>query len=111
MPHPGEQFYPEGVRWDAPIAQGTSPDLLSRAASDYGARTAIEFRDRPITYTELEELAEVAASAFLRAGYGKDTSVALFLGNTPDHPANFFGALKAGPPLGHLARLDGEIAP
>src|ERR1700760_1299668 len=110
MPHPGEQFYPEGVRWDAPIAQGTLPDLLSQAASEYGDRTAIEFRDRPITYTTLEQLAEVAASAFLRAGYGKDTSVALFLGNTPDHPANFFGALKAGARVVHLSPLDGEIA-
>src|SRR5581483_816400 len=110
MPHPGEQFYPEGVRWDAPITQGTLPDLLSQAARDYTTRTAIEFRDRPITYTQLEELAEVAASAFLRAGYGKDTSVALFLGNTPDHPANFFGALKAGARVVHLSPLDGEIA-
>jgi long-chain acyl-CoA synthetase len=89
MPHPGEQFYPEGVRWDAPIAQRTLPDLLSQAAS---------------------ELAEVAASAFLRGGYGKDSSVALFLGNTPDHPANFFGALKAGARVVHLSPLDGEIA-
>src|SRR6201990_2196498 len=110
MPHPGEQFYPQGVRWDAPIAQGTLPDLLSQAASEYGDRTAIEFRDRPITYTKLEHLAEVAASAFLRAGYGRDKSVALFLGNTPDHPANFFGALKAGARVVHLSPLDGEIA-
>src|SRR6201995_5564538 len=110
MPHPGEQFYPEGVRWDAPITQGTLPDLLSQAASEYSDRTAIEFRDRPITYTQLEQLAEVAASAFVRAGYGKDTSVALFLGNTPDHPANFFGALKAGARVVHLSPLDGEIA-
>src|ERR1700753_600170 len=110
MPHPGEQFYPEGVRWDAPIAQGTLPDLLSQAASEYGDRTAIEFRDRPLTDTTLEQLAEVAGSAFLRAGYGKDTSVALFLGNTPDHPANFFGALKAGARVVHLSPLDGESA-
>src|SRR5690349_3033301 len=110
MPHPGEQFYPEGVRWDAPIAQGTLPDLLSQASRDYTARTAIEFRDRPITYTELEQLAEVAGSAFLRAGYGRDTSVALFLGNSPDHPVNFFGALKAGARVVHLSPLDGEIA-
>src|SRR6201993_2755228 len=110
MPHPGEQFYPEGVRWDAPIAQGTLPDLLSQAASEYGARTVIEFRERPITFVELESLVETAAAAFLRAGYGKDTSVALFLGNTPDHPANFFGALKAGARVVHLSPLDGEIA-
>ena len=53
---------------------------------------------------------ETAASAFLRAGYGKGHSVALFLGNSPDHPINFFGALKAGARIVHLSPLDGEIA-
>jgi long-chain acyl-CoA synthetase len=110
MTHPGEQFYPEGVHWDDTIARGTLPDLLSTAAREYGTRAVIEFRDRPISYAELESLVEVAASAFLRAGYGKNTSVALFLGNTPDHPANFFGALKAGSRIVHLSPLDGEIA-
>jgi long-chain acyl-CoA synthetase len=110
MTHPGEKFYPEGVRWDDPIAQGTLPDLLSKAAVDYGARPAIEYRDRPISYQELEAMVEVAASAFLRAGYGKNHSVALFLGNSPDHPANFFGALKAGARVVHLSPLDGERA-
>ena len=110
MTHPGEQFYPEGVHWDDAIAQGTVPDLLSEAAGKFGARTALEFRDRPISYSELEALVETAAAAFLRAGYGKDTSVALFLGNTPDHPVNFFGALKAGARIAHLSPLDGEIA-
>src|SRR5664279_3307741 len=110
MTHPGEQFYPEGVHWDDPIARGTLPDLLSKAAADYGARPAIEFRDRPISYAGLEAMVEVAASAFLRAGYGKDHSVALFLGNSPDHPVNFFGALKAGARIVHLSPLDGEIA-
>jgi long-chain acyl-CoA synthetase len=110
MTHPGEQFYPDGVHWDDPLARGTLPDLLSQAARDYGARAAIEFRDRPISYDELEDQVEVAASAYLRAGYGNDTSVALFLGNTPDHPVNFFGALKAGARVVHLSPLDGEIA-
>ncbi|HXL28323.1 MAG TPA: dicarboxylate--CoA ligase PimA [Bradyrhizobium sp.] len=110
MTYPGEKFYPEGVHWDDPIAQGTLPDLLSNAATQYGARPAIEFRDRPISYAELESLVEVAASAYLRAGYGKDTSVAVFLGNTPDHPINFFAALKAGSRIVHLSPLDGEIA-
>ncbi|MDF0522106.1 dicarboxylate--CoA ligase PimA [Bradyrhizobium yuanmingense] len=110
MTHPGEQFYPEGVRWDETIVQGTLPDLLSKAAADYGPRTALEFRDRPISYTELASLADRAAAAFLRAGCGKGASVALFLGNTPDHPVNFFGALKAGSRVAHLSPLDGEIA-
>jgi long-chain acyl-CoA synthetase len=110
MTHPGEQFYPAGVHWDDTIAQGTLPDLLSKAAADYGPRAALEFRDRPISYDELEAMAESAAAAYLRAGYGKNSSVALFLGNTPDHPVNFFGALKAGARVAHLSPLDGEIA-
>src|SRR6478609_1892165 len=110
MTHPGEKFCPEGVRWDDPIARGTLPELLSNAATQYGARPAIEFRDRAISYAELEAMVEVAASAFLRAGYGKDTSVALFLGNSPDHPVNFFGATKAGARIVHLSPLDGERA-
>ena len=55
MTHPGEKFYPEGVHWDDPIARGTLPDLMAKAAADFGARTAIEFRDRPISYAELED--------------------------------------------------------
>ena len=110
MTHPGEQFYPQGVRWDDAIERGTLPDLLSKAAAEFSARPAIEFRDRPISYPELAAMAETAAAALLRAGHGKDKSVALFLGNTPDHPVNFFGALKAGARLVHLSPLDGEIA-
>ena len=110
MTHPGEKFYPPGVHWDDPIARGTLPDLLSTAAAEFGSRPAIEFRDRPISFTGLEELVETAAAAFLRAGYGKGSSVALFLGNSPDHPVNFFGALKAGARIVHLSPLDGEIA-
>ena len=110
MTHAGEQFYPEGVHWDDTIARGTLPDLLSKAASDFGEQAALEFRDRPISFINLESMVETAAAAFLRAGYGKNASVALFLGNTPDHPVNFFGALKAGCRVAHLSPLDGEIA-
>ncbi|CAN7736864.1 dicarboxylate--CoA ligase PimA [Bradyrhizobium sp. LjRoot220] len=110
MTHLGEQFYPQGVHWDDPLPRGTLPDLLSAAAAEFGARPAIEFRDRPISYAALESLVETAGSAFLRAGCGKDSSVALFLGNSPDHPVNFFGALKAGARIVHLSPLDGEIA-
>src|SRR3569832_974266 len=110
MTHPGEQFYPKGVCWVVLFERGTLHDLLSRSARELGVRPAIEFRDRAISFAELEALAEVAASAFLRAGVGKGTTVALFLGNSPDHPVNFFGALKAGARIAHLSPLDGERA-
>jgi long-chain acyl-CoA synthetase len=105
-----EKNYPAGVRWDTPIAGRTLQALLDAAIAKFAARTALEFRDRPITFTELGKLVDTAAAAFLRAGYGRNTSVALYIGNTPDHPVNFFGALKAGARIVHLSPLDGEIA-
>jgi long-chain acyl-CoA synthetase len=110
MTYPGETYYPKGVNWNVPIAFGTLPGLLGQAVLDYGSRPAIEFRDRPISFAQLGAMVDAAASAFLRAGYGKGTSIALFLGNTPDHPINFFGGLKAGARIAHLSPLDGERA-
>jgi long-chain acyl-CoA synthetase len=108
--YPGEKFYPPGVRWDTPIPFGTLPDMMAKAVADFGGRTAIAFRGRDIGFVELGERVEAAAAAFLRAGCGQGHTVALFLGNTPDHPVAFFGALKAGARLVHLSPLDGGRA-
>jgi long-chain acyl-CoA synthetase len=110
MPQRWEKYYPKGVRWDSEIPAGTLPGLIERAARNYGNRTIIDFREREMSFADLASRIDVAAAAFLRAGYGKGTSVALFLGNTPDHPVNFFGATKAGARIVHLSPLDGEIA-
>ena len=110
MAYPGEKHYPEGVRWSAPIWFGTLPGMMAQSVHDFGTRAALEFRDRSISYAELGAMIDAAASAFLRAGYGRDTSIALFLGNTPDHPVSFFGGLKAGARVVHLSPLDGERA-
>ena len=110
MTHPGEQHYPDGVAWDAPMPRVTLPALLDAAADTFADRTALEFRDRAYSFPDLKAKADAAAAAFLRAGFGHDASIALFLGNTPDHPVSFFGALKAGARVVHLSALDGEIA-
>ena len=74
MTHPGEQFYPQGVRWDDAIARGTLPDLLSASAAEFGSRPAIEFRNfatRPktingigLTVAEAEAKSAVFEAAF-----------------------------------------------
>lgn len=109
MQYPGFKFYPEGVRWDEPIRTTLVPELLETSVRKFGDRSAIEFRDKQLTYDGLNARVAQAAAAFLRAGLGKGTTIGLFLGNTPDHPINFFGALKAGARLVHLSPLDGEI--
>src|SRR5262245_51531298 len=110
MQRPWEKHYPKGVRWDVEIPAGTLPGLIDRSAKTYANRTIIDFRDREMSFADLAARIDAAAAAFLRAGYGKGSSVALFLGNTPDHPVNFFGATKAGARIVHLSPLDGEIA-
>jgi len=110
MPQRWEKYYPKGVRWDCEIPAETLPGLIERSVEKYGERTIIDFRDREMSFNELGERIDAAAAAFLRAGYGKGKSVALFLGNTPDHPVNFLGATKAGARIVHLSPLDGAIA-
>lgn len=107
--YPGQKHYPEGVRWDEPIETGLVPELLEVSSRKFAERPAIEFRDRQITYRDLNARVAKTAAAFLRDGLGRGTTIGLFLGNTPDHPINFFGALKAGARVVHLSPLDGEI--
>src|SRR6516162_10567169 len=88
-----EKSYPAGMRWDAPIATSTIPELLDRAVAQFGDRTALEYRDRRISYRELAASADRAAAAFLRLG--TNAPVALYLPNTPYHPVSFFGAMRS----------------
>lgn len=92
-PFAWEKSYPAGVRWDAPIATSTIPELLDRAVAQFGDRAALEYRDRRISYRELAASADRAAAAFLRLG--TNAPVALYLPNTPYHPVSFFGAMRA----------------
>ena len=110
MTHPGEQHYPDGIAWHEPMPRMTLTAMLDASATQFADRIALEFRDRTYSFPEFKSKADIAAAAFLRAGFGRDSSIALFLGNTPDHPVCFFGALRAGARVVHLSALDGEIA-
>jgi long-chain acyl-CoA synthetase len=107
-PFAWEKHYPPGLAWDAPVAPGTVPALFARAVGAHGARTALSFRDRPITYDALGAAADRFASALLSGGLKPQQAVALYLPNTPLHPIVFFGGLKAGGKIVHLSPLDAE---
>ncbi|MSP49003.1 MAG: dicarboxylate--CoA ligase PimA [Alphaproteobacteria bacterium] len=107
-PYPWEASYPPGVRWDTPIATTTINALFESAVARHGNRAAIEYRDRQLTYAELDDATARAAAGFLKLGIGKGTGVALYLPNTPDHPIGFLGALRAGAHVVHLSPLDAE---
>jgi long-chain acyl-CoA synthetase len=103
---PWEQHYPAGIDWAAHLATGPVPALLDRAAAAWGAKPALEYRDRLLTFAELAALVDRMAAGFLQHGIGAGRTVALFLPNTPWHSVCFFAALKAGARLVHLSPLD-----
>ena len=107
-PHPWERSYPPGVRWDAPITRSTLPALIDEAVVAHGPRTAIEFRERTITFEVLGREVNRFGAALMRDGMGPGTALALYLPNTPYHPFAFFGGAKAGVRLAHLSPIDAE---
>ncbi|MDB5510619.1 MAG: pimA [Enterovirga sp.] len=107
-PFPWENSYPPGIRWDAPVAISTVPELLRDAAARFGPSPALEFRGATISYSDLLGRAETVASALIRGGVGAGSALALYLPNTPYHPLAFFGGTMTGARLVHLSPLDAE---
>ncbi len=106
--HPWEKSYPPGVSWDIEITPGTIPVLIDASIQRNGARAAIDFRGRKITYAELGRDIDGVAATFLSDRSTIEKGVALYLPNTPYHPIAFFAALKAGTHVVHLSPLDAE---
>ncbi|MEJ8572307.1 dicarboxylate--CoA ligase PimA [Microbaculum marinum] len=107
-PFAWEKSYPPGISWDAPVQTSSIPELFDRAVADYGPRRATEYRGVPLTYGDYGRLVDEAAASLLRDGIGRDTTLAVYLPNTPWHPVAFFGGLKTGARLVMLSPLDAE---
>ncbi|MBC7373123.1 MAG: AMP-binding protein [Frankiales bacterium] len=71
-------------------------DLVRAAAERAGDKPALLFRDTVLTWSDLDEATDAVAAGLLALGLAPGDRVALTLGNTPDFPAAYFGALRAG---------------
>ncbi|WP_342359265.1 AMP-binding protein [Terrarubrum flagellatum] len=109
---PWRTHFPDAANWDAPVDRGVLPDLLGGSVRDWAERPAISFRATTISYRELGDLVDRAASGFLSIGICKGATVALYLPNTPWHPICFFALTKIGARVAHISALDAprEIA-
>lgn len=105
-PWPWEKSYPAGLSPRVELPTWPLGSIIDRAAAEFGDKDAIIFRGRHWTYDALKAKIDRTAAAFLRAGLGKGTRIALFLPNTLYHPLAFFGAMKAGATVVHLSPLD-----
>lgn len=70
--------------------------LLRKTAEKQPNNVAIVFRDKKITYEELNAASDRFAAALTKMGVKKGDRVALFLPNIPQFVVSYFGVLKAG---------------
>lgn len=105
-PWPWAKSYPAGFSPDVALDTWPVPEMIRRSAARFGGRNAFEFRGVAVSYRRLAAEMDRVAAAFLAAGCGRGTRIALFLPNTLYHPFAFFGALRAGAAVVHLSPLD-----
>jgi fatty-acyl-CoA synthase len=60
------------------------------------ARVAIDYRDREVTYAELEDASSRFAASFAARGLERGDRIATLTGNTPEHVAVFFACARLG---------------
>ncbi|MBI3460454.1 long-chain fatty acid--CoA ligase, partial [Candidatus Acetothermia bacterium] len=70
--------------------------LLDEGAKKHGARTALIFFGKKISYSELHQLVEHFASGLTRLGLQKGDRISIMLPNMPQFVIAFYAALKVG---------------
>jgi long-chain acyl-CoA synthetase len=75
---------------------GNLADLVRSAAARAAAKPALLFRDAVLSWSAVDAAVDRAAAGLLSLGLVPGDRVALQLTNTPDFPAAYFGALRAG---------------
>ncbi|MFP3910611.1 MAG: AMP-binding protein [Desulfobacteraceae bacterium] len=93
---PWVKYYPEGVPAEVEIPDIAVPEAFDQMADKYGAKTALVFYGKKISYQELRELTDRFAAALAALGVRKGDTVAMYLLNCPQYVIAYFGALKAG---------------
>ena len=82
-------------------------DMIRRTAHHYPNKTALKFRDKQMTYSELEKTCNRAANALTDLGIKKYDRVAILAHNTIDHVLTWLGCCKLGAiyvPINYLLR-------
>ncbi|HLX98021.1 MAG TPA: long-chain fatty acid--CoA ligase [Roseiarcus sp.] len=103
---PWAKSYPPNVRLNAPLDLSPVGSVLEKAAEHFGAKPALDFMNRRISYAELNALANRAAAGFQELGVKPGVHVGLYLPNTPHYVIAFFGVMKAGGVVVNYSPLD-----
>lgn len=90
------RFWPEGVPHSISYPNSPLFGLLRKTAEKHPNNLAIVFRDKRMTYGELNAVSDRFAAALTEMGVERGDRVALFLPNVPQFIVSYFGVLKAG---------------
>jgi len=95
-PRPWHRHYEPGVPVSVRYEDLTVPDLLARAAQDWGERPALIFQNFRCNFRELKQLSDRFATALHGLGVGPGDRVAVHLPNLPQAVIAFFAIQRLG---------------
>ena len=96
LSRPWLKFYEPGVAADIEVPLKSVAQAFDDATARFGAKTALIFYGREISFRELRDHTERLASALAGLGLKKGDRVALYLLNSPQFVIAYFAALKLG---------------
>ncbi len=107
------------VKGLTPETARTVPDIMEETVRAHGAKPAIIFEGKTITWRQLDQMANRMARVAIDLGIGRGDVVALLMENRPEYIATWFGLHKigavgalintnlAGAPLAHSIGISG----
>src|SRR5450756_1654531 len=96
LSRPWLKFYELGVPADLEVPLKSVPQAFDEATAKFGAKAAMVFYGREISFRELREHTDRLAGALADLGLKKGDRVALYLLNSPQFVIAYFAALKLG---------------
>ena len=93
---PWLKSYDEGVPHTVEVPDHPLQQFLEDAARKHPNHTAMIFKGRSVTYKETKEMADAIAAGLIANGFKKGDRAVIYMPNTPQFVATYYGILKAG---------------
>ncbi len=88
--------YDDGVPENIDIPDHTVHHFLEESAKNFPDNNAIIFKDRTISYRQLNDTADAIAASLIANGFKKGDRAVIYMPNLPQFVMSYFGILKAG---------------
>ena len=88
--------YDKGVPGTVDFPNHTVHHFLEESAKNYPDNNALIFKDKKISYRELNDTADAIAASLMANGFKKGDRAVIYMPNLPQFVMAYFGILKAG---------------